>query len=66
MIWAGDDRFEFRRRSLFSRRFDLYREGSSTPLGWVGQKSLLPTLMTSDSPPEVPAWLQGVPHRAFV
>jgi len=59
VIRAGDDRFEFRRRSLFSRRFDLYREGSSTSLGSAGQKSLLSTLTTSDLAPEVPAWLQA-------
>ena len=58
-IAMGEDRFELRRHSVFSRRFDLYREGGSTPLGSVGQKSMFSTELTSDLPPEAPELLQA-------
>ena len=59
LIRMGDQKFEFRRRSPFSRRYDLYREGISGALGSSGQKSLFSTVLTSDLAPEVPALLQA-------
>ncbi len=59
LIRMGDEKFEFRRRSLFSRRFDLAREGDPAPLGSAGRKSLFSTELTCDLPPEVPTLLQA-------
>jgi hypothetical protein len=58
-IAKGDDRFELRRRSVFSRRFDLYRDGNSAPLGSAGQGSFFSTSLTCDLKPEVPELLQA-------
>ncbi len=59
LIRMGDNRFEFRRRSILSRRFDLTREGSTAAPGSTGQKSMFSTSLTSDLPPEVPTLLQA-------
>ncbi len=58
-ISSGGRLFEFRRRSFLSRRYDLYRQGSATPVGSAGQRSLFATSMTSDLPSEIPALLQA-------
>ena len=58
-IGAGGHTFELRRRSPFSRRYDLSRTRDGTRLGTVGQKSLFSTHLTSDLPSEVPEWLQA-------
>jgi hypothetical protein len=54
-----DDRFELRRRSMFSRRFDLYRDGIPVPLGSAGQESLFSISLTCDLKAEVPVLLQA-------
>jgi hypothetical protein len=58
-IRSGGELYEFRRRSIFSRRYDLYRQGSARPLGSAGQRSLFSTSMTSDLPSEIPALLRA-------
>jgi hypothetical protein len=51
--------FEMRRRSVFSRRFDLYLETSPQPVGSVGQTDALSTSLTSDCPSEISELLQA-------
>jgi hypothetical protein len=59
VIDTDGERFEFRPRSLISRRFDLSREGGATPLGSVGPKSPISTNLIADLPPDVPELLQA-------
>ncbi len=40
-VGRGDDSFTFRKPSLFSRLYHLYRHGSEDSLGSVGQEKLL-------------------------
>jgi hypothetical protein len=58
-IEAAGQTFELRRRSAFSRRFDLYPEATREPVGSVGQTSALSTSITSDCLPEVGELIQA-------
>ena len=51
--------FELRRRSEFSRRFDLYLETTPKPVGSVGQTDALSTSLTSDCLFEISELLQA-------
>ena len=58
-IEAAGQRFEMRRRSAFSRRFDLYPEAGAEPVGSVGQTSAVSTSLTADCLPEVGELIQA-------
>jgi hypothetical protein len=52
VIALDDDALELRRRSAFSRIYDLYRRGQGAVLGWVGQKSFFTSRFHVDLPRE--------------
>ncbi len=58
-IEAAGRTFEMRRRSAFSRRFDLYLEKGGEPVGSVGQTSAVSTSLTADCLPEVGELIQA-------
>jgi hypothetical protein len=53
-IVAGGQSFALRRRSPFSRRFDLYRGAERLAIGSVGQRGLFSRALVSDLPGELP------------
>ena len=51
-IARGEEAFELRRRSAFSRLYDLYSQGRVEALGSVGQRKLFTTRLHVDLPSE--------------
>jgi len=58
-IAFGEASYALRRRSMFSRRYDLHPVGAAAPLGSVGPPRMLSTSLTADFPPDVPMLLQA-------
>ena len=58
-ISFGGERFAFRRRSVFSPRYDLYAENGEQPLGSAGQRSLFSTSLTAEFSPDLSELLQA-------
>ena len=58
-IQVAGQSFEMRRRSEFSRRYDLYLETNSQPVGSVGPTDALSTSLTSDCLSEISELLQA-------
>ncbi|MGD0641923.1 MAG: hypothetical protein ABSC22_14345 [Roseiarcus sp.] len=52
LVRRGDEAFELRRRSAFSRPHYLYRQGQSQALGMVGSKKIFTTRICIDLPSE--------------
>jgi hypothetical protein len=59
LIARGEERFDMRRRSAFSRLYDLYREGQSRALGAIGPKAFFTTRFHVDLPDEFDALFQA-------
>jgi hypothetical protein len=60
LIARGDEAFELRRRSAFSRLYDFYRQGQGQALGAVGPRRVFTTRFHVDLPNEFDA-----PFQAF-
>ena len=58
LIARGDEAFELRRRSAFSRLYDLYRQGQGQALGSVGPRKFFTTRFHVDLPSEFDAPFQ--------
>ncbi len=58
LIRRGDEAIELRRRSAFSRIYDLYRHSQGQALGWVGQRKFFTTRLHVDLPSEFDATFQ--------
>jgi hypothetical protein len=58
LIARGDEEFELRRRSAFSRLYDLYRQGQGQALGSVGPRKFFTTRFHVDLPSEFDAPFQ--------
>lgn len=58
-IEAVGQSFEMRRRSEFSRRYDLYSDSSPQPVGSVGPTDALSTSLTSDCLSEISELIQA-------
>jgi hypothetical protein len=58
LVARGDEAFELRRRSAFSRLYDLYRQGQGQALGSVGPRKFFTTRFHVDLPSEFDAPFQ--------
>jgi hypothetical protein len=58
LIARGDEAFELRRRSAFSRLYDFYRQGQGQALGSVGPRKFFTTRFHVDLPSEFDAPFQ--------
>jgi hypothetical protein len=52
LIARGDEGFEMRRRSAFSRLYDFYRQGQGQALGAIGPRNFFATRLHVDLPGE--------------
>ncbi len=58
LIARGDEAFELRRRSAFSRLYDFYRQGQGQALGTIGPRNFFTTRLHVDLPSEFDAPFQ--------